>query len=370
MESYVTSFVVLFTTVEIATGLFDFATSSQSMYPVQIPHEIPWYFIVENWLTPGGVYNKLGTWCWLVNTIYPICVCLEISYWVCSLLLPFAILYAWHEVSQAVFIIENWKETTASLVVGINFMRSCVEIEKKLIQEVYDLSSKFLSLKPTNEKERLIMWGNLFVDGQFHTEFEHHHSCQAFHSFVEGLVKEMYSDQRDILSYGFISSPSHGTETQNWHHDYSQTVSNLFIPLVQTTNNNATEFIRHPNGEMNLFKHPKNNANQIDGGCHKIDHCGGGAKNEVNGQDANQYHPEPHLMFETEKTEYLEISKVIARPFSILKLTPGCVHRGVANKENVDRVLFFISTNVKGCNLVVNETFDRNVELDAPTEKN
>jgi hypothetical protein len=230
LNNYIAPYVILFSAVEFGTGLFDFAISAMSIYPSQNPDHTPWYFIVENWLTPGGSYNHLGTSCWLINTIFPIAVCIDAPEYICNFLAPFAYLYAWHEVSQFFFIVGSWKETTASFQVGVNYQRSCEEPEKKLIKETYDCVSKFLDLTST---DREIVWGNLYVDGKVHPDFISNPLCKPFDDFVKDLVKEMYHDDREILSYGFILSPKNGTKSQNWHHDYSCTVSNLLLRLLR-----------------------------------------------------------------------------------------------------------------------------------------
>jgi len=57
------------------------------------------------------------------------------------------------------------------------------------------------------------------------------------------------------------------------------------------------------------------------------------------------YYPAPHEMLDREDVEYLEVSQIIVRPFSVVKLLPNTIHRGIANKENYDRNMFFISTS-------------------------
>ena len=112
-----TCFVVFFTLIEIACGLFDFAISAQSVYPsMGDTHLLPWYARVEHWLTPGHAYNLLGWMCWLANTLLPVCICLHMNVeYVFYLLGPFALLYAWHECVQLVFVVVNWKETVPLL---------------------------------------------------------------------------------------------------------------------------------------------------------------------------------------------------------------------------------------------------------------
>jgi len=73
LNSPIAPFVVIFTVVEIGTGIFDMAITAQSIYPYWLHTDrLPWWGMVENWLTPGSSYNKLGVICWLANTAYPI----------------------------------------------------------------------------------------------------------------------------------------------------------------------------------------------------------------------------------------------------------------------------------------------------------
>ena len=50
-------------------------------------------------------------------------------------------------------------------------------------------------------------------------------------------------------------------------------------------------------------------------------------------------------MFAREETSHMEVTQVISEPFSILKLMPNVIHRGIANREDYDRILFFLSTS-------------------------
>jgi len=45
-----------------------------------------------------------------------------------------------------------------------------------------------------------------------------------------------------------------------------------------------------------------------------------------------------------EKAKYLQISQIVCKPFAILKLFPGVSHRGIANGEDYDRGMFWITT--------------------------
>jgi hypothetical protein len=59
----------------------------------------------------------------------------------------------------------------------------------------------------------------------------------------------------------------------------------------------------------------------------------------------SNYFPEPHVLLDDEGVTHMEVSQVVCKPFAILKLFPSIMHRGIANGEDYDRLLFFVSTN-------------------------
>jgi phosphatidylglycerophosphate synthase len=320
IESSATTFVVLFTIVEMTAGLFDFAVSAQSVYPSQRTDHIHWFYIVEHWLTPGGTYNNLGIACWLINTIYPIACCLHADKILCYSLIPFALLYAWHEVCQACFIIENWRETTAAFTGGLSFMRKCVESEKNVLNSMYDKCKTIYNIPYQNERE--IYWVNIFYNGKMHPEFLKDTIRIQTETFVNSLVKEMFNEKRIILAYGFIIAPRNGNKDQRWHHDYGLDVSNLFIPMSRITQKNATQYVRHPLGAGHGL-HP----------------------------DSDMYYCEPSDMLNNLNLDYVEVNQMISLPYSIIKMYPGTIHRGISNNEDFDRLLFFICTGIKDTDL-------------------
>ena len=77
---------------------------------------LPWYAYVEHLLTPDHSYNALGWICWLANTAYPMAICMRLNeYYANMFLLPFALLYTWHECVQLVFVVVNWCEYVPTL---------------------------------------------------------------------------------------------------------------------------------------------------------------------------------------------------------------------------------------------------------------
>lgn len=327
-SSPIASYVILFTTVEIGCGLFDFAISATSVYPEQHDEGRSLFYIVERWLTPGGSYTQLGTLCWLANTLYPISVVLDWNLYIVYAFACLAYLYAWHEVCQFVFIVVSWTETTAAFGAGIQFTRVCTDSERETLSKTFETCQSILNIKDSTKvgDEREIHWTNLYSEGQYHPDRDRIPTFSKLEKFVHGIIAENYeaNDPRHIISYGFIIGPRNSTVSQGWHHDYAAGVSNIMIPMTRDTTNNATQFIRLPHGAAKTFQDDENSE-------YKIDH--------------NQSYPPPHQLLECEGTTHMEVTQVISEPFSILKLMPNVIHRGIANKEDYDRVLFFLSTS-------------------------
>ena len=268
-KSPIALFMVLFTAVEIGYGLFDFAISATSVYPEEHHEGKHPFFIVENWLTPGGTYNKLGTTCWIVNTLFPIAGLLEWNTHVIYIMGVLAALYAWHEVCQFIFIIECWTETTASFGAGIQFTRQCTDEEKATLSETFNHCQRLLNIaKVTGGKDpaREIHWTNLYCKGQYHAQKKNISSFPAMEKFVQNIIAENYEADhpRHILSYGYIIGPKNGTTNQIWHHNYAAGVSNIMITMTQDTTNNATQFVRLPGGAAKSFQDDENAEYKVD----------------------------------------------------------------------------------------------------------
>jgi hypothetical protein len=305
----------------MSAGLFDFAVSATSVYPSQSDtSKLPWYAIVEHWLRPNQSYNKLGIVCWLANTAFPISYCIGAPAWSSHVLAPFAYLYAWHELCQLVFILENWQETSAKLNSGVDFMRMCKPAEVTLLTDVLAQTKEhFPSVMAATtvpggtgssaSPGGAIVWFNLFHNGKFEAEYALRATLDMW---VHDLLREFYPKPRTILSYGFINSPRRGGSSQGWHYDYAPTVSNLFVPMTLVTHRNATQFVR------GALRTP---------------------------MPESQYFPEPHTLLDDEGVTHMEVCQVVCKPFAILKLFMSIMHRGIANGEDYDRLLFFVSTN-------------------------
>eukprot|EP00300_Choanocystis_sp_HF-7_P023916 c25305_g1_i1.p1 GENE.c25305_g1_i1~~c25305_g1_i1.p1 ORF type:complete len:471 (-),score=82.34 c25305_g1_i1:57-1469(-) len=315
------TFTVLFTCVEIVTGVFDFAISATATYPkMDKTASLPWYFSVEHLLVPDGSYNHLGTVGWLANTMCPLSFCLHLPNYVSYTLLPFALLYAWHECVQLVFVLANWQERTAQPAPGVDFLRMCTSVERKLLDDSFrEATTQIAALKsqvsaspmgsPTGTVNAPINWFNFYCNGSWHDE-----RGKVLQPFVDSLLREFYDTPRVILSFGFIISHANVPNAlpQAWHYDYGPNVSNLFVPLSRITHRNATQYVRGRRPEP---------------------------------LPPSQYYDDPDSLLDAEGLDYVEMCQSITRPYAILRLFESVMHRGISNGEAEDRVLFFISTN-------------------------
>jgi hypothetical protein len=199
------------------------------------------------------------------------------------------------------------KANTPDHRIGVELKRPLSDQEKALMLDSYE-HSKHLAV-PKDLKGELY-WLNYFVDGEFVIEFEQRDS---FHKWVIDTLNEVYFDWTEIhiVSYGFIISPAGGTVDQRFHYDYTHTSSNLFVPLTKITPLNATQFLRKP-----LTAHYED-----------IQWLG----------DADD------LMVKEGRP--IEIHQLIVPPFSLIQLLPGTPHRGIANRDNYTRILFFCTVD-------------------------
>jgi hypothetical protein len=153
------------------------------------------------------------------------------------------------------------------------------------------LGSYSETLKQTTQKDEFIIW-------------------------VNSLLNEFYTEPREIVSFGFINSPKKGTSDQPWHLDYGRQVSNLFVPLHELTIHNSTQFIRGP---LSLLTPMPESNNFLQG---------------------------PTEIMKSEGKKFLEVTQLICKPFMILKLHCGIVHRG---KQQLCLKIFNLSvTNIPG----------------------
>jgi hypothetical protein len=116
-----------------------------------------------------------------------------------------------------------------------------------------------------------------------------------------------------VLSYGFLINPASSKKDQKFHCDYTYTSSSLFVPLTPMTHLNAFQFLRAPLAKS------------------RMDSLGNfGEEEDILG---------------AEGVAFLEITQVTCRPFCLLRLLPNTPHRGVTNRGDYERVLFWVTVD-------------------------
>lgn len=159
------------------------------------------------------------------------------------------------------------------------------------------------------EKAESIYWFNIFSEKKFTVD----HNFTNLHKIVEGLVQsvELKPGDKHILRYGFLVNPVGNKSNQPFHTDYGMTDSTIFVPLTAVTERNATQYItRRP------YKTP----------LQKV----------LDGMSAQE-------LLESEGLESIEVRQMVAKPFSVLHMLPGTMHRGVPNTDNFDRIVFYVA---------------------------
>jgi hypothetical protein len=213
-------------------------------------------------------------------------------------------------VAQFIFIVGAWVELTAERNTGIEHMRMCSDEERAFIKHSHD------SLIKKPHEDGLLYWNNLYINGEWLPSFP---QWQRMSELVEQLLKENYPGQKRYLrSCGFITSPANSTRSQAWHYDYTVGTSNLFVPLTDTTHRNATQFVR---GE----RPDPLPASQVPHTCP----CARPA------HTSSQYFPEPKTLLskDSENKDAVEMCQAVCKAYSILKMYPAVMHRGIQNGE-------------------------------------
>jgi hypothetical protein len=130
------------------------------------------------------------------------------------------------------------------------------------------------------------------------------------------LVAQAYAGEgAEIDGYGFIINPVN-SKAQPWHVDYTMDYSTIFIPLSKLTTENCLQYAvlspELPRAARDAFA----------------------ADLDVIDLDAL-----------VEAGGYVSVRQLLARPFSIIKMDFGTIHRGVANTGDFERIVFWISVN-------------------------
>lgn len=323
---------VVASAIELTNCIFDFATTATGRYPVLTRQS--GFRIILQWCMPGGSYTTLGTFLWLAYPLFGVVCCLDYSWPVRSdltsaflhwsevgLVVP-AILYLWCELAYVMFIIEKWREAPRSAVrhpyddspAGVALLGMVSEAGQALLEKA--LNSSRVTLRAdwnASCDKREIFWINLWQrTGNLKVvEYEGLHELDEW---ARGLADQAYPGQKVVCDgYGFIINPME-SKAQPWHVDYTMDYSTIFIPLTRLTPENTLQYAVLPaNAPESTRAKLALNLDVVD--LHSlVDEC-----------------------------EYVSVRQLLARPFSLIKMDFGTIHRGVSNQSGFERIMFWIS---------------------------
>ena len=192
---------------------------------------------------------------------------------------------------------------------GVEFVRRATAAERELLTRVHEIQTI------TRKAVGRISWINIFVDGRYLVDLGP--DAPAFDDFVKRLADEVFPayKQRHILSVSFVTAPAFGTHDQQWHIDYKGTEAHILVTMSPFTTDNTTqtlglEFQECSPTTRSFFE--KESMTSISG------------------------------VLDMQDADFLKVSQLICREFSVLCMKRGTIHRGIANRGSTDRVMLCI----------------------------
>lgn len=208
----------------------------------------------------------------------------------------------------------------------MDWIRHITEDEQHIVQDVYETCLAYQMMDKVND----IYWYNVYSDLQYHIQSS---NIDELEQFIEVLGQELFPQwtRRSIVSVCIIVAPLEMTGNQPWHIDYTGREGHCFIPLTPLTLLNSTQFIRKKWTDDELQKL----------------------------QSAS--FPDLERLMQCVNTSTINVEQVVCKEYSILRMQPGTVHRGVMNQGTRERVMLCIVFNDD--HIVINEpvitTFDQ-----------
>jgi phosphatidylglycerophosphate synthase len=312
--------IVLATGVELCNCIFDFATTATARYPKMPPRlrDRNLFFAILDWSMPGGSYTAFGNALWLA---YPLCVlafCLQLRTASLALLFP-AALYLWCELAWVVFILANWIEPARSAPLyddapgGFRHCGIVPEAARHLLARASASAFALLGAEFSASKARgEIFWVNIWqrsgggpgipVEG-----------AENLDAWARATAARHYrGEDIELDGYGTIMNPV-GSSGQEWHIDYTRGYSTIFIPMSELSPENTLQYAVLPVPATDV-----ENPDRVD------------------------------LRALVRTADWVSIRQLLAPAWSLLLMDFGTIHRGIANKGDWDRNMFWISVKKRG----------------------
>jgi phosphatidylglycerophosphate synthase len=324
------------TAIELTNCIFDFATTATGRYPVLKGQG--GFGIILDWSMPGGSYTTFGNLLWLAYPLFAITWCLDLSWPVRSepmslvlrasewaLAVP-AVLYVWCELAYVVFIISRWQEAPRQRSqasyddgpAGVQCLGTLPEEERKLLQGAWSQGAEKAAREWQASLDRkAVFWVNFWQSSGDKDKLAIECS-EELDGWARRLVARHYDPTVvDLDGYGLIANPA-GSKAQAWHVDYTMDYSTIFIPLTEVSADNALQYAVLPRSlPAEAYQRATQDLNAVDlGGLVRA-------------------------------AEWVSVRQLLAKPFSLVKMDFGAIHRGIANTGSYDRILFWVSVRKK-----------------------
>ena len=324
-------------TIELATCIFDFATTATGRYPVL--DRRGGFGIILDWCMPGGSYTVFGTLLWLAYPVFLTVGCVDLSWPVrtdgtgvllrggeIALAVP-ALLYVWCELAYLVFVLSKWREAprvapTVSFddgPAGIQCLGVLPAEQQALLARAWEQSLAAIPDEWRASVERkAVFWVNLWQRSGSREKLAIDCVEEVDRWARELLPLHFDASVVELDGYGLIANPA-GSSAQEWHIDYTADYSTIFIPLTEISAENAMQYAVLPRSM------PQEAYRQATADLDVVD-----------------------LPALVQAGEWVSVRQLLAKPFSVTKLDFGTIHRGIANTGDYDRVLFWVSFIKRG----------------------
>jgi hypothetical protein len=198
---------------------------------------------------------------------------------------------------------------------GMELLRRLDDDERRVLEETY---RGYQKVAPRVDGK--IYWSNLYVNREFTFD---HPLRDELHEWVLRTVRDSYKDWPtvELIAYGFVTNPRGNTREQPFHIDYTRTLSTLYVPVTPLSPRNALQYLPQP-----------------------LRRAWEGHLKETFGPLEEEFGSLEDIL-DAERCDGIEVAQLVARPFSLLRLLPDTIHRGIGNAEEYDRVMFFASAD-------------------------
>ena len=328
---------IVATAIELATCIFDFATTATGRYPAL--DRQGGFGIILDWSMSAGAYAPFGTALWLAYPLFAMAWCLDLSWPLRSdatslllhgaeiLLAVPALLHVWCELAYLRFILHNWREPPRHAAApayddgprGLRCLEPLTGDEGALLRKAWENTVQKIGPQwRASLEHKAVFWVSLWQHSGDGNKLEID-GIDDLDRWTRRFVARHYDVvETDLDGYGLIANPI-GSSAQRWHIDYTMDYSTIFIPLTDVSVENALQYaVVSADLPANAHERARTDLDAVD----------------LNGlvQDA----------------AWVSVRQLLVKPYTPVRMDFGTIHRGVANTGSYDRILFWISVRKKG----------------------